>query len=93
MCYAFNISKIMHSSVFIKISQANNNKVFKYLKVLTTHINIIIHQIKPPSPQHNPTDNIKIRILLSTLQKLLALYSHGENTPALVNWRMCKKLR
>jgi len=39
------------------------------------------------------TFGICLWILLSILQKLLAPYSHGENTSALVNWRKCKKLR
>lgn len=60
MYYVFNNSKTMHRSVFIKISQLNNDKVSKYLKVLTTHLNIKIHQIRPPCPQYNPTNNIKI---------------------------------
>jgi len=49
----------MHSLVFIKISQWNNNKVSKYLKVSTTHLNLKIHQIKHQGSQHNPTGNIE----------------------------------
>ena len=36
---------------------------------------------------------VYLRILLSTLQKLLAPCSHGKNTHTLVNQRKCKKLR
>jgi len=31
----------------------------------------------------------KKKILLSTLQNLLASYNHFQNVPALVNWRKC----